>query len=77
MEAGSFITSEKKLMERWMWSNTKVRNFLKLLETDGMITKKTDSKKSALTVVNYKDYQGLEKCNKSAKEVRKKCEESA
>lgn len=77
VEAGSFITSEKKLMERWMWSNTKVRNFLKLLETDGMIIKKTDAKKSSITVVNYRAYQDLEKCKRSAREVVEKCSESA
>lgn len=44
VERGSFITSELKLMERWKWSKTKVRSFLKLLEEDGMIVKKTDRK---------------------------------
>ncbi|MBC3887258.1 hypothetical protein GH810_02905 [Acetobacterium paludosum] len=77
VEAGSFITSEKKLMEKWKWSNTKVRNFLSVLEKDGMIIKKTDSKKSTLTVVNYKCYQDLEKCKRSAQEVDEKCAESA
>lgn len=34
VETGSFITSKRKLSERWRWSNTKVDNFLKLLESD-------------------------------------------
>ena len=33
VEQGSFITSEIKLMNRWGWSKTKLRNFLKLLES--------------------------------------------
>lgn len=57
---GSFIISELKLMERWGWSKTKVRNFLKLLEGDNMIIKKSDTKKTTLTIVNYNDYQDVE-----------------
>lgn len=72
VERGSFVTSELKLMERWGWSNTKVRNFLKLLENDNMIIKKTDSKKSTITIVNYGVYQDL----KSAEKVEEKCKES-
>lgn len=72
VERGSFVTSELKLMERWGWSNTKVRSFLKLLENDNMIIKKTDSKKSTITIVNYGVYQDL----KSAEKVEEKCKES-
>jgi len=58
---GSLITSEMKLSERWGWGRKKVRNFLKLLEKDNMIVKKTDSKKTTLTIVKYTVYQNLEK----------------
>lgn len=44
-EIGSFITSEVKLMERWGWSKTKVRAFLKLLQDEQMIVKKVTAKK--------------------------------
>lgn len=57
VEAGSFITSELKLMERWGWSKTKLRRFLSLLISDGMIVKKTDRKKTTINIVNYSDYQ--------------------
>ncbi|WP_195839084.1 DnaD domain protein [Anaerosalibacter bizertensis] len=57
VKRGSFITSEYKLMDRWGWSKTKVRNFLKLLEDDKMIIKISDRKKTTLTIVNYNDYQ--------------------
>lgn len=57
VKRGSFITSEYKLMDRWGWSKTKVRNFLKLLEDDEMIIKISDRKKTTLTIVNYNDYQ--------------------
>ena len=57
VKRGSFITSEYKLIDRWGWSKTKVRNFLKLLEDDKMIIKISDRKKTTLTIVNYNDYQ--------------------
>ena len=57
VERGSKITSVRKLCERWGWSNTKVKNFLSLLEKDNMIAVKSDSKKTTLTVVNYCYYQ--------------------
>lgn len=57
-ERASFITSELKLMARWGWSKSKVRAFLKLLEVEQMIVKKTDSKKTAITIVKYDFYQG-------------------
>ena len=56
VERGEFITSELKLMERWGWSKTKVRNFLALLESDDMIVKKADRKKTTIKVLNYSTY---------------------
>lgn len=57
IERGSFITSELKLMERWGWSKNKVRSFLQLLQTDSMIVKKSDRKRTTIIVVNYGKYQ--------------------
>lgn len=57
---GQVITSELKLMEKWGWSKTKLRNFLELCEKDGMIVKKSDRKKTTITIVNYGDYQNSE-----------------
>lgn len=64
IESGSFITSELKLMERWGWGKTKTRAFLDLLQKDGMITKKTDRKKTTITIENYSSYQGIRTTNK-------------
>ena len=61
VKQGERITSIRKLMDRWHWGNTKVTNFLKLLESDGMITLEQDSKKTRYKVVNYKDYQNEER----------------
>lgn len=67
VKRGQKITSIRKLCERWKWSNNKVKKFLNLLESDGMLIVKSDSKKTLLTVVNYDVYQNedLEKRRKS------------
>lgn len=58
VERGSFITSVRKLQERWKWSNTKAIAFLDLLESEQMIVKKSDTKKTVITLTTYDIYQG-------------------
>lgn len=60
VERGEFITSEVKLMDRWGWGKAKVRAFLLLLEKDEMIIKKTDHKKTTITIVNYSKFQDIQ-----------------
>lgn len=57
---GEVITSEIKLMERWGWSKSKTRSFLELLEKDQMIVKKTDRKKTTITICNYSVFQEMQ-----------------
>lgn len=57
VKRGSRVTSLRQLCDRWGWSNTKVKNFLNLLEKENMIAIKSDSKKTTITIVNYNDYQ--------------------
>ena len=57
VKCGSFITSIAKLCEKWGWSNTKVVKFLDLLENDGMLIRKSDTKKTLITIENYGVYQ--------------------
>lgn len=73
VKAGSFITSIEKLRKKWGWSNTKVVSFLKLLENDGMITKKSDTKKTAITIENYSFYQLPDE----TETIRKRCKNDA
>ena len=61
VKCGSFISSIEKLKHRWGWSNTKVVSFLKLLESDKMVIKKSDTKKTVITIVNYGDYAVYDK----------------
>jgi hypothetical protein len=57
VKRGQTITSIRKLCERWGWSNTKVTQYLNLLQNDGMIWVESDSKKTVITIVNYELYQ--------------------
>jgi hypothetical protein len=73
VKRGSFITSEVKLMDEFRWSKSKLRTFLSLLESQSMIEKITDTKKTTLTIVKYSDYQEV----KTTKEPRKNREKTA
>lgn len=73
VKKGSFITSEIKLMAEFQWSKSKLRAFLILLESQSMIEKITDTKKTTLTIVKYSDYQELQ----TAKKPRKNREKTA
>lgn len=76
VEQGSFVTSEIKLMNRWGWSKTKLRNFLKLLESEKMITKVVDRKKTTISIVNYKVYQGSEDQEKTTEKPQENQEKT-
>lgn len=71
---GQFITSELKLMDKWGWSKTKLRNFIKTLEKDGMISKKSDKKKTTITIVNYSDWQSQETTERPQEDHKKTTE---
>ncbi|MGL4875155.1 MAG: hypothetical protein ACRC30_10960 [Clostridium sp.] len=59
IERGARHTSEILLSERWKVSRKTVRSFLKLLESDGMITTKKTTKGTTFKVTNYNVYQGF------------------
>lgn len=75
LERGEFVTSELKLMERWGWSKTKVRSFLRLLETDNMIERKSDHKKTTIKVLNYSTYNNSQTTKRPPKDHEKTTEE--
>lgn len=74
LEPGQFVTSIRKLGERWDWSNTKVTQFLDLLKSDEMIAYKKDTKKTVVTIEKYRFYQGKEEEEKTPKEHEKDTE---
>lgn len=57
IKVGQTVTSIRKLCEKWGWSNSKVTQFLKLLQNEGMITYKSDTKKTIITIDKYEFYQ--------------------
>lgn len=57
VERGSLITSELKLMKRWGWGRKKVKLFLNFLESQKMIERNANNKRTAITIVNYGFYQ--------------------
>lgn len=75
VEKGSFITSEVKLMERWGWSKSKVRAYLKTLQNDHMIVKKTDRKKTTIFVENWGKFQSQQTTEEPEKDHKKTAKE--
>jgi len=57
VKRGELLTSEQKLGYLWLWDRDKVRKFLKLLQTDGMISKNSNQKFTIITICNYDSYQ--------------------
>ena len=53
LKSGEILTSQKKLCKQFKWGNSRLRTFLKLLQKDGMINVKTNSKLTHLTILNY------------------------
>ena len=74
VERGSFITSIRKLGQRWGWSNTKVNAFLTLLEDDEMVSIKKDTKKTVVTICNFNVYQDSNIGEKDTKKTLKEHE---
>jgi DnaD/phage-associated family protein len=51
-------------MDRFDWGKAKLRNFLEMLEKDGMIIKKSDRKKTTITICNYSVFHEFETTNR-------------
>lgn len=60
VERGQMVASNSFLMEKWGVCTHTVRNFLRLLEADGMITQTTYPKYNIITICNYDKYQNKE-----------------
>ncbi len=60
VKRGEKITSLRKLSERWGWSNKKVKKFLDELKNEQMISYKSDTKKTVVSIDNYSVYQNKE-----------------
>lgn len=74
VERGQVGWSQKRLSERWGWSRTKVRNFLKDLEEEQQIEQQKNSLTTIITLKNYDKYQPekREKNNRRTAEKQQK-----
>lgn len=57
VKRGQFIGSLSFLAKRWCVSRDRVAAFLKLLQSEGMITKESDKNVTQITICNYESYQ--------------------
>lgn len=57
VQRGESLLSFESWGKRWNWEKSKVRRFLKLLQSDNMIELKTDTTTTHLIVCNYASYQ--------------------
>lgn len=57
IKRGQVGWSQKKLSERWQWSRTKVRKFLKDLEEEQQIRQHKNALSTVITLINYDKYQ--------------------
>lgn len=73
VKRGQRITSILFLAQRWRWSRTKTKAFLKMLESEGMIRLDVQAKKKTIiTITNYSKYQDMQNKKRSQKKDMKK-----
>ena len=65
---GQFITSLGNLGARFGWGIQKVRDFLRLLESDGMIAKESTRKGTKITIRNYNNLYEIATSERTNKE---------
>ena len=58
-ERGTVNLSISYLANRWGWSRHKTRDFLNLLESDGMVTVSATTNRTTITVENYSFYNDV------------------
>lgn len=63
VKAGQFITSVRKLSDKWGWGHEKTLRYLRMLEQDGKINRDSDNNRTLLSVVKYSDFQGMPNTN--------------
>ena len=73
-ENGQVQVSERELMSRWKWSNTKVRKFLEYLQEKSTIKAEKKQKKSTEILINT-EFIGIEESRKKAEKKQKKSTE--
>ena len=72
---GQCARSEVELADRWKWSRTKVRKFLKDLEKEQQIIQQKTNITQKVTIVNFDEYQKKEQQTGQQKNSRRTAEE--
>lgn len=70
VKRGQRLTSILTLSDLFNWSRFKVKTFLDLLESDGMLEVKTTSKYTLITIVNYDFYQSEQGRNQHQNDIK-------
>ncbi|MBO8660211.1 DnaD domain-containing protein [Staphylococcus aureus] len=70
VERGQRLTSILTLSDLFNWSRFKVKTFLDLLESDGMLEVKTTSKYTLITIVDYDFYQSEQGRNQHQNDIK-------
>ncbi|MEO4499747.1 DnaD domain-containing protein, partial [Staphylococcus aureus] len=70
VERGQRLTSILTLSDLFNWSRFKVKTFLDLLESDGMLEVKKTSKYALITIVNYDFYQSEQGRNQHQNDIK-------
>lgn len=70
VERGQRLTSILTFSDLFNWSRFKVKTFLDLLESDGMLEVKTTSKYTLITIVNYDFYQSEQGRNQHQNDIK-------
>ena len=70
-ERGSVNLSILLLADRWGWSRHKARDFLKLLEADGMVTVNATTHRTTISIENYAIYNDVPTTNDTTKGQQK------
>lgn len=65
LEPGEFAASDRYLMQRWGWGNSRLRHFFKLLENDTIVERKLNQNQTVIKLCKYSLYQLSQITNKS------------
>ena len=57
LQRGQLVASLRFIASKWRWSEPRVRRFLAVLISEGMIDAKTDTGVTVITICKYDEYQ--------------------
>lgn len=76
VKRGESIKSLDTWANRWNWNKSKVRRFLKLLESDNMIVTKNETQTTRITVRKYDDYQDSRNADETEMKRKRNADET-